>query len=48
MDPAVRGFALLQIVVGLLGFTGPAVRGNEDCIVNLRPGRLCRAGARRH
>ena len=30
----------LNTLVGVLGFFGPAVTGNDDCIINIRPGKL--------
>ena len=34
----VRKFAAVHIVGGLLGFVGPAVWGNDDDLVNVKPG----------
>lgn len=37
---ATRNFALANLAVGLLGFVGAAVTGNDDRIINIRPGKL--------
>lgn len=37
---AARAFGELNLLIGLLGFLGPAVTGNDDRFVNLDPGHL--------
>lgn len=37
---ATRAFGTVNVLIGVLGFFGPAVTGNEDRFVNTRPGHL--------
>ena len=43
MEPvqtAARAFTAANLGVGLAGFTGPLVQGNDDRVINLKPGLL--------
>lgn len=39
-DKASWYFALVNVSIGLTGFTGPVVTGNSDRLINIRPGKL--------
>ena len=38
IQPITRTFSLVHILGGVLGFVGPAVWGNDDDFVNIKPG----------
>lgn len=40
IQTATRAFAAVNLLIGVLGFFGPAVTGNDDQLINIKPGHL--------